>query len=406
MSKHKNEKKDSFLRKLKKQTFTPIIITIATEIITAAIIIIFSSGIKDVILGDLPKQVDKLNEAESVRKDDIAELKTDIKNLQKEIATLTGNMDIIKEALFTKCDLSGSSLSAKPLSTIDDNAETDVGPGWTLDDIVALDSVSGKSYKTKDLINKQILMPYEEDGQNIYFLGEYDADNHWNGNCLINIYKDKKIVSIIDAIYDGGKLISYKEIMEDGDSDDDWSVIIKKKQGNKYENEKYTYHKSENIKEDFTIETVEVEDMIYADDFIDSLGTDSLKEYYFGNMSHGQYHDNTGKAYLLKYIEKKEEIRILYIGKFKNNLFSDSTGKAWYVELSDDGNYLYFRGKFKDNIPMETSDNKCEKITLEKIYNMLGEINFNHDVFLYDKNPKSGKTQGYLGGILKNIPES
>jgi len=44
--------------------------------------------------------------------------------------------------------------------------------------------------------------------------------------------------------------------------------------------------------------------MIYADDFIDSLGSDSLKEYYFGNKSHGKYNDNTGKAYLLKYSKR------------------------------------------------------------------------------------------------------
>jgi len=189
--------KDFITEKVKKQiTFkqkwTSILTAIITEVMTAAIIIVFSSGISNVILGDLPNQVDKLNEADNVRKADIAELKTDIKTLQKEIATLTGNMDIIKGALFTKCDLSGSSLSAKPLTTIDDNTETGAGPGWMLDDIVASDFVSGKSYKTKDLINKQVLMPYKEDG----------------------------------------------------DSEDDWSVIIKKKQGDKYESEKYTYHKN------------------------------------------------------------------------------------------------------------------------------------------------------------------
>lgn len=379
------------MKKLKKQIiFKQVLTTIITEIITAAIIIVFSSGIRDVVLGDLPNQVDKLNDADSVRKTDIIELKTDIKNLQTEIATLTGNMEIIKGALFTKCDLSGSSLSTKPLTTIDDNAETGVGPGWKLNDIVASDSLSGKSYKTKDLINKQILIPYEEDGQNIYFLGQYDADNYWNGNCLINIYKNEKLVSIVDTIYDGGKLISYKEIIEDSDSENDWSVIIKKKQGNKYESEKYTYHKNKNIKKDFTIETVEVENMIYADDFIDSLGSDSLKEYYFGNIVHGKYNDKTGNAYLIKYIEK-EKTRTLYIGKFDNNLFSDKTGNAWYIDLDEDGNYLYFKGKFEDNIPLETSNNKRKNISIDEIYKMLGECNFNHNVFLYDNNPENYK---------------
>lgn len=394
------------MNKLKKQiTFKQVLTTIITEIITAAIIIVFSSGIRDVVLGDLPNQVDKLNDADSVRKTDITELKTDIKNLQTEIAALTGNMEIIKGALFTKCDLSGSSLSTKPLTTINDNAETGVGPGWKLDDIVASDFLSGKGYKAKDLINKQILMPYEEDGLNVYFLGQYDADNYWNDNCLINIYKNEKLVSIIDAIYDGGKLISYKEIIEDSDSENEWSVIIKKKQGNKYENEKYTYHKNKNIKEDFTIKTVEVENMVYADDFIESLGSDSLKEYYFGNMVHGKYNDKTGNAYLIKYIEK-EKTRTLYIGKFDNNLFSDNTGNAWYIDLDDDGNYLYFKGKFKDNIPVETSNNKCENISIDEIYTMLSNSNFKHDVFLYDNNPKyyidengreHSESHGYIG---------
>lgn len=404
MSKHKN-----FWKKLKKQiTFKQIFRIIITPIVAAFIadfIIVFSSGIRNVILGDLSNQVDKLNEADNIQKTDIKELETELENLQKELATLTGNMDIIKGALFTKCDLSGSSLSTKPVTTINDNMETGAGPGWTSDDIVASDSVSGKSYKTKDLINKQILMPYEEDGQNVYFLGEYDSDNHWNGNCIINIYKNKKLVSIVDAIYDAGKLISYKEIIEDGDSESDWAIIIKKKNGEKYESEKYTYHKNININEDFTFKTVEVENMIYADDFINTLGSDSLKEYYFGNMRYGKYNDNTGKAYLIKYLEK-ERVHTLYIGKFKDNLFSDNTGRAWYVELNDDGNYLYFKGKFKDNVPLETSNNKRKNISIEEIYRMLGDCNFNHNVFLYDNNPENhkyedgredGYSQGYFG---------
>lgn len=145
--------------------------------------------------------------------------------------------------------------------------------------------------------------------------------------------------------------------------------------------------------------------MIYADDFINSLGSHSLKEYYFGNISHGKYNDNTGKTYLLKYIEK-EKIHTLYIGKFENNLFSDNTGRAWHVELNDEVNYLYFKGKFKNNIPLETSNNKRENILIEEIYRMLAEYNFNHNVFLYDNNPdnykyKDGKEEikshGYIG---------
>ena len=147
MSKHKNPKKTSPSKKLKKQiTFKQILRIIITPIVTAIIadvMIVFSSGIRNVILGDLPNQVDKLDEADNIQKTDIKELETELENLQKEFATLSGNMDIIKGALFTKCDLSGSSLSTKPVTTINDNMETGAGPGWTSDDIVDSDSISG-----------------------------------------------------------------------------------------------------------------------------------------------------------------------------------------------------------------------------------------------------------------------
>ncbi len=78
--------------------------------------------------------------------------------------------------------------------------------------VVAIDKITGNEYKTLDLENKTIFMSYNENGEEVFFKGQFDENGYWNDNCIINRYKGGKLTMIMDAIYQSGKLERYKQI--------------------------------------------------------------------------------------------------------------------------------------------------------------------------------------------------
>lgn len=45
---------------------------------------------------------------------------------------------------------------------------------------------NGKEYIAKDLIDEMILLTYTEDDKEVYFLGQYNENYHWDGYCVTN----------------------------------------------------------------------------------------------------------------------------------------------------------------------------------------------------------------------------
>ena len=219
-----------------------------------------------------------------------------------------------------------------------------VSPLWTSSNTVIAESLDGKEkYTSEELNETPLLVPYTENGNEVYFLGQYNNNNHWHGKCVLNVYDRNKLITILEAVYDDGNLISYKRIScEDGYS---WVVTDRLNKGKYNSGVTWIYRKTKNHKKKFTMKDVVKKDIIYTDDLVKSLN-EKLKSYYNGNSSKGYYNDNTGNAYLVKY-DYKGNVEHLYVGKTKDGKEHDKTGNAWSISWNDTvKEYYYYKGSF------------------------------------------------------------
>lgn len=318
------------------------------EIVIVPISILFIGFISKLIW-DFHVDFALLKENVSSIKEDvetIPEMSGDIKVLQgKEDSfetELNGFKNTINEAIVAD---PGKRLR-KPISNATINTDDSMFlPTLELDnDInVATNTHTGRKYKPTDLRNKKILLPYSENGQDIYFYGQFNKYNHWDGKCILNVYKDNILNMIMEGVYNDGKLISYKQIThrENNNGDKVWSISERKINGNINTGGTHTYFKTKDKKSNFNTKNVEPNDILSIIDFKNWLDT-PIEGYYCGNTSNGKYNDDTGQAYLIKY-NKKGKIRLFYCGNFKDGCEEDSTGKAWDISLNEDNHKYYYR---------------------------------------------------------------
>lgn len=252
-------------------------------------------------------------------------------------------------------------------------------------DIIGASPDTKKKYKANKLKGKKILLPYTENGKEVYFYGQYNKYYHWDGHCILNIYDNNKLSGIMDGWYRDGELISYNRITEDikiqkiNNKEEKikiWRISKRVHKSNVNTGETYTYFRTSNKKKKFNLKNVESKDIMSSMDFEKWLDT-PLEGYYKGDTSDGKYNDETDKAYLIKYF-KDGTTRLIYCGNFKDGEFNDHTGKAWYVAIDEGAKkYIYFKGNFTNGDPDETENHKRKDIENKDIHKMIDKIKFN-----------------------------
>lgn len=278
---------------------------------------------------------------------------------------------------------------------------TDLG-----EDIIALDIVKGNKYSKNQLVNQKLLIPYEDDGKEILFYGQYNENNYWDGSCIFNVYgynedsKDIVLETILEAEYDDGNLISYKKVFRSTTSQgvDVWSIfygeiILENNEGSYARGETWNYFSVNEYVMAFDTSNAEVEDIIYVEDFVDNLKNFSFIEgYYCGNISNGYYNDDTGEAYTVKYTQDGH-VRTVYMGKFMDGLPDDQSGNAWQIVFDNSDNakkYFYYKGNFKNNRRQGTVSSK-DYVTQKQIDEIIKDMKFNCELNWYDENSNSQK---------------
>lgn len=325
-----------------------------------------------------------------INKIDLAKINSDITNINGNINSLKSDLNAFKNTQDTSVVYVPTNITLKTLSTATINNGTEFlsTPSWNDSDVIAKNPRTGRKYKAKSLRDKKILIPYKENGQDIYFFGQFNKYNHWDGDCIINVYSNNKLFMIMEGRYDNGTLISYKQVNRFRNASDTevWGISERKVKENVNVGETFTYYKTKNKKSNFTQKNVEASDILSVLDFEDWLNTPT-EGYYYGNTSNGSYNDSTGKSYLIKF-NKDGTVRTLYYGSFQNGKFEDDTSKAWYIALDkENSTYVYYKGNFSNNSPLETPGNKRENITNEEIHKIIDNMHFNVKIKLYnDKN--------------------
>lgn len=252
-------------------------------------------------------------------------------------------------------------------------------PTWKSAEIIACDRHTMQEYSAKDLEGELLLVPYFEDGQEIYFKGRYNNNNLWEGNCLINAYKNNKLSLIMDAYYENGVLKEYKQVMPftTAQGEEVWAISDRKNNGFFNSGVTWTYRKTNEYLKEFDMETVTYGDVKSVEDFKKSI-TLSLEGFYHGNTSDGKFNDETGEAYLVKYFPDGT-VRTLYSGRFKNGMPNDNSGQAWCISKNAEDDEYYFRNDIYINGDPQHK-NKYEVLTQEKLQTLLKDRIFECDL--------------------------
>lgn len=258
------------------------------------------------------------------------------------------------------------------------NASKDPTP-LNLKQVVATNKITGKEYTVPDLENKTIVMQYDENGEEVFFKGQFDENGYWDKGCVINRYKDGKLVMVMDAMYEAGELKSYQQMfpyttLSGNDVWVDSIRTIENVQEDVRSGETFMYFRSGEYIKEFGNANVLDTDIMNVEAFKEKIDL-KPEGYYNGYTSNGRFNDESKSAYLVKY-NLNGEVRFLYVGAIKDGLPDDDSGNAWSVSwgYADDG-YYYYKGVFSGGNHGETPPD-WRAMTQEEINTIVNPQNF------------------------------
>lgn len=322
------------------------------------------------VLGWLCVQIYELNAITKVNSNSIANLEKQMSVVYEHMLYLDNEIsqiNPIEDIIISASNELSSSLSSFSAKT---NMVPNVTSSLTSDICVGTDS-SGKEYFADELVNETILITYEEKDKDVFFLGQYNEDYHWDGYCITNAYwRDGSLYGICESNFEDGKRLDYKTVVSV--EENEWDFYSRKSIGNVNSGTSIKYSFQYNTIKNFTNTNVRASDILYTDNFIETQDAVML-QYYYGNTADGKYNDNTGNAYLVKFYEDGT-VKTLYVGNFLNGTFNDDTNNAWNIVYAEElGYYIYHSGIFKNGSAV---DNSIEPITQQQIDEIISAYNF------------------------------
>lgn len=256
---------------------------------------------------------------------------------------------------------------------------------YTLTTYVGEDS-DGNKYNIGDIVNETVLLTYKENDNEVYFLGQINENFHWNGYCVTNIYnKDGTLYGICESNFDDGKRIDYESIYL-SKNENEWVHTKRTCEGEKNSGITEIFNLEYNKTKNFTNTNVRVYDFLYSKDFIEN-NNKILISYYNGYTSNGEYNDDTGEAYLIKYFmpediqttTNKPIIKLLYQGKFVRGEPSDEEYNSWSISREINTTYMFYKGGFSDGKANSRNKDKEEfenYLTHDRIVEYLHKYGF------------------------------
>lgn len=125
----------------------------------------------EIMIKSLQKDNDNLSEKVEALNSEYKEVNNSIEDINKQISFLKGALHIYPTEDGLKMVGSASNQS---------NNGTDARPSVSRTTVIGRDD-KGNNYIAEDLINKTIIMEYEDDDKEVYFLGRYNENYHWQG---------------------------------------------------------------------------------------------------------------------------------------------------------------------------------------------------------------------------------
>lgn len=374
-----NEKK-SFWKKLCEHPLVAVIVPVVLTIAGWVVVTIFNMN------GDISKLTEKLDYMES----ELLKTGTHLSNLDTEMASIRedlGRLDERVNKLEEDYDEAFTVTVAANNIPYVGNADNGVyelkSPSWNSSDIIATDINDGTEYSADFLAGKRLLIPYTSGNQEIVFCGQFNKNNHWDKNCIINVYVNNKLILIMDAEYDDGNLSSYRQVLNDTTRIGEiWAVSKREHNVESNSGRTWNYRRDNDYTKEFKLTEVEYGDVISVEEFASGINS-HVESYYNGCTSDGKYNDETGDAYLVRYAEDGT-VKTLYVGRFKKGEFHDETGNAWEIVFDSSNNinrYFYYGGIFEDG--QRENDDGIEYLTQAQINEKISEKEFDCELNWY-----------------------
>ena len=212
----KNEKK-----KIKKINIKKLFITILTTIgIIAGIIFPLAESISYFLtyISDLRAEVSsisaKLDSFQNDVDDRLYNIETRLEDIDEYLYYDGGVKDqlgIINEALNIKVINAPDDSSAEIISSIKQNdINYSTSKQYIVESSLIGYDINGNKYIARDLIGETVLLTYTEDDKEVYFLGQYNENYHWDGYCVTNSYFNNGVLfGICESNFDDGDRLDY-----------------------------------------------------------------------------------------------------------------------------------------------------------------------------------------------------
>lgn len=218
------------------------------------------------------------------------------------------------------------------------------------EDTVAV-SNDGTEYSAGELVGKRVCLWYEGvNGEDCFFAGQYNENGQWDGDCLINVYRDGKLFISMKDYYENGVRTKYEQAICD-DSKEEYvsnkmAVVDGETSGDIWRFNKYEKGGSVClIRQKVKKEEPHEEDMVTPAWFKKYAGKNlAITTWYEGRIADDKSDDQTGDAFLVKYFEDKT-VRMLYQGTF----ISGEMERGWEIATEEGSQwYIFYEGNFEN----------------------------------------------------------
>lgn len=145
-----------------------------------------------------------------------------IELLETEITKLTNEYNILNDKINNNYSANSDNIETnsyiinieenllKQSQDTNDQASELLEPDWQNSDIIAKDLRFDIEYTASELVYKKIIFSYQTIDKENFFYGQFNENNHWYGICIINSYENDCLKSIIETVFDDGKLKNTK----------------------------------------------------------------------------------------------------------------------------------------------------------------------------------------------------
>lgn len=122
------------------------------------------------------------------------------------------------------------------------------------------------------------------------FYGQLDEDGKWDGDCIINIYENKKLKLITEAVYNNGELSTFQQAFPNESARQNgqnvWFFSNRAMKEGFSIGETWDYIREGDFKQTFSYDKVTADDILTIQELQSEVAV-QLEGYYRGNTSGG-----------------------------------------------------------------------------------------------------------------------